>query len=506
MKNKSSNKRILLLLIIPALIISDILLCICFYFFEPIYVDSPDLSLSDFSFELYKKYSDTTSEFYIKQISADDVVSAEIDSRLKYIDNTILITYDDSIANIDTIKQLISPFNGTVCGYINEINFIQAEFPESDYPMLQNICSTLNKNNYVLSAIVDYFEETPLSETTDYSYETKPYYYDLINYPLSLNKYDINTSSVTVGMLDVLVDSNNPYLNVANKDYYQLSSLSNPLISSFKNHGTHVAGIFGASSDSNAPAVCPDCQIISDNALNCSISYWIASIADMIVNQNVKVINMSIGYNPYITLSATLGCKKTIEFINNENILFCDVLSELINDGYEFVICTAAGNDSGSTVNKVYNRYFGYGEKRLLDRFDIFNLFTKKVKKCNAQYSLPISSITDENIKNRIIVVASCDGENTVSRYSSIGTRIDIIAPGTNIYSLSSDNDYEYMSGTSMATPFVSGTAALVFAKKPGISGEQVKYIITHSASETVSDGFYDYPLLNVTNVLEMLK
>jgi subtilisin family serine protease len=54
-------------------------------------------------------------------------------------------------------------------------------------------------------------------------------------------------------------------------------------------------------------------------------------------------------------------------------------------------------------------------------------------------------------------------------------TTVDIAAPGQNILSCLPDNNYGYMTGTSQATAFVSGAAAVVMAHKQSFQAEDVK-------------------------------
>jgi subtilisin family serine protease len=94
-----------------------------------------------------------------------------------------------------------------------------------------------------------------------------------------------------------------------------------------------------------------------------------------------------------------------------------------------------------------------------------------------------------------IIAVASITSTGAISSFSNYGsTTIDIGAPGSGIYSTlpvrSGKNivsGYGSYSGTSMATPHVSGAAALYKAQNPSASAAQVKSAILSSATPTSS-------------------
>ena len=94
-----------------------------------------------------------------------------------------------------------------------------------------------------------------------------------------------------------------------------------------------------------------------------------------------------------------------------------------------------------------------------------------------------------------VLTVASITSTGAISSFSNFGaTTIDIGAPGSVVWSsvpASSKGNvissYASYSGTSMATPHVSGAAALYAAYHPGSSAMQIKAAILGSATPTAS-------------------
>lgn len=74
------------------------------------------------------------------------------------------------------------------------------------------------------------------------------------------------------------------------------------------------------------------------------------------------------------------------------------------------------------------------------------------------------------------------DNESLLPWFSNYGKNtVDVFAPGTDIYSAYPNKSYKYFSGTSMATPVVSGLAALIWSYYPKLTAVQVKEIIMDS-------------------------
>lgn len=87
-----------------------------------------------------------------------------------------------------------------------------------------------------------------------------------------------------------------------------------------------------------------------------------------------------------------------------------------------------------------------------------------------------------------VIAVASITSAGAMSSFSSYGaTKVDIGAPGSSIISTVPNNSYATYSGTSMATPHVTGAVALYASKFPDASAEQIRNAILATATPTTS-------------------
>ncbi len=112
-----------------------------------------------------------------------------------------------------------------------------------------------------------------------------------------------------------------------------------------------------------------------------------------------------------------------------------------------------------------------------------------------------------------VVAVAATDVNNQRASFSSYGDEVDIAAPGKGapgkgIYSTKwhfGSSIYGYENGTSMATPFVSGLAALVWARHPELTNDQVETIIEAAARDIANPGWDSYTGFGLINAAAAL-
>lgn len=85
-----------------------------------------------------------------------------------------------------------------------------------------------------------------------------------------------------------------------------------------------------------------------------------------------------------------------------------------------------------------------------------------------------------------VIAVASLTSSGALSSFSSYGaTTVDIAAPGSGVWSTYPVDTYSSLSGTSMATPHVSGAIALCASINPSLTARQLKRAVVNSVKPT---------------------
>ena len=132
-------------------------------------------------------------------------------------------------------------------------------------------------------------------------------------------------------------------------------------------------------------------------------------------------------------------------------------------------------NKMGASV--ISNSWSGTGySQSLKDSIDA----SSAIVVCAAGNSAKNSDVTPQYpaaySSSNIISVAATNYYDNLASFSNYGVKsVDLAAPGVSIYSTTKSGGYKYLSGTSMATPYVSGVAALLKTQSPTISASQIK-------------------------------
>ena len=90
---------------------------------------------------------------------------------------------------------------------------------------------------------------------------------------------------------------------------------------------------------------------------------------------------------------------------------------------------------------------------------------------------------------DNVLAVAATTIADEPWEYSNQGTEVAVSAPGVDIFSTGLSS-YYFESGTSMATPHVSGLAALIWSLQPDLTAGQVAQVITSTARDVYTPGW----------------
>jgi subtilisin family serine protease len=227
-------------------------------------------------------------------------------------------------------------------------------------------------------------------------------------------------SKVNVAVIDTGIDGQHPDLAKVTSHFGWDFNEKKKATSDGHGHGTHIAGIIDIASNGRAFLI-PVVYYAETNTGAQNLKKTVAAIR-WAVDHGAKVINYS-GGGPEFAEEEYLALK----YAETHNVL----------------VVAAAGNERSDS--DVPENYYYPAAYRLAN----------------------------------IIVVAATDIGNHLIRSSNWGkTKVDVAAPGENIFSTLPNSRYGFMTGTSQATAFVTATAVMILTQRPKLKPSEVKEII----------------------------
>jgi len=199
-------------------------------------------------------------------------------------------------------------------------------------------------------------------------------------------------------------------------------------VTDLNGHGTHVAGIAGAQ---------------ANNSLG---------VAGIGFNIRIMPLKANINHSDGFTVSALVSA-----------------LNYAVQQQADIINMSVGGSINSTPFNTALANAYAAG-------------ITIVAAAGNSRRNIEDASISPANHPNVITVSASNSAGEFASNYSNFGSSVDIMAPGNFIYATYLDNTYAYLTGTSMASPIVAGTVALLKSKVPTLTQAQIYNALTATA------------------------
>jgi subtilisin family serine protease len=182
---------------------------------------------------------------------------------------------------------------------------------------------------------------------------------------------------------------------------------------------------------------------------------------------------------------------------NNAEIL----VVRAVPDGDEYDKDIALGiryavDNGAKVINGSFGKYFSQNKEWVIDaiKYAESKDVLVVIAAGNESYDLDVTNKYPNDtydgspeFANNVLIIGALSpsyGTKMVADFSNYGkNNVDIYAPGDEIYATTPLNTYEYLQGTSMASPNVAGVATLIRSYYPSLTAIQVKQVIMESGA-----------------------
>ncbi|OGQ36013.1 MAG: hypothetical protein A3F16_08710 [Deltaproteobacteria bacterium RIFCSPHIGHO2_12_FULL_43_9] len=145
-----------------------------------------------------------------------------------------------------------------------------------------------------------------------------------------------------------------------------------------------------------------------------------------------------------------------------------------------------AARNGARVINCSFGKYeSGIAVKDTIDEIGKLGVLVVAAAGNSAENVDKIPSYPAAFTSTNLITVAATDSDDSLVWWSNYGAEsVDLAAPGDYIVSTTNKNTYSFYSGTSMATPHVAGSAALLLSINPNLDAEELKDILMKSTTQ----------------------